>query len=64
LSLQLQNSGLELEDLVLDLAILESGLLRLISCIIDGNIEGFGLGVVGDLVNLIEEIQILLGDIG
>lgn len=76
LSRKFQNGGLELENLVLDLAALLpsqlplfnselrinylEGVGRLAICSINGGIESIILGIVGDTVDRVEEVEICL----
>lgn len=63
LGLQLQDGSGELEDLVLDLAALEGvGLLARRG--VDGRVERLVLGVVADLVDRVQEVLVVLVDVG
>ena len=61
LRLKLEHGGLELENLVLYLAILER-LLLLARCSIDGRVEDASLSVIADTVDVIPEFDVFLGD--
>lgn len=60
---ELKDGGLELENLVLYLAVLKGS--RLVTCCgLDGGVEGFGLGIVGNIVDGSKEVNIGCVDIG
>lgn len=60
---ELEHGGLELEDLVLYLAVLEEGLL-IARRSLDGRVEDAGLGVVADTVDGAPEVDVFLRDFG